>query len=482
MGLYTLVAENTFGRDNRSMYLNYKQGIIATGDAPAGFPGSGNLSTQGEQPPIPPNSFVPPPILGQNENPPTDKNDQYHKLISQNRIDPNNTRDPGAKGFSTTSTFITFFGAIFIILFVIVLVSVIYQRHQHSKHKNDHQPDGMKTGNGTLNRSWDSNIDNNHNRRQNIAPIRAIATMFNWINRKKRLLDARRETRHRNRDNSKHSRATALYQNNGRIQVENSFGSSSGAEREHFSPMTETDPAMIALLKSPTAPIGLVSNPNYMSETSHLELENVRHISSEKISFIKELGEGAFGRVSLGTVDYLTPDEPTTLVAIKILKEQGSFELRKEFTNEAKHIANLVHKNIVTFYGISMDDTAMMIFEYMEYGDLNKFLRERDPFSNAYSPKKLQANTDFGSQESSVSGKSYITVDRERWRTLDFKDLINIATQIACGMKYLAKQRFVHRDLATRNCLVGMNLVTKIGDFGMSRDVYATDYYRVSSL
>uniref|UniRef100_A0A8C4TC02 receptor protein-tyrosine kinase n=1 Tax=Erpetoichthys calabaricus TaxID=27687 RepID=A0A8C4TC02_ERPCA len=46
-------------------------------------------------------------------------------------------------------------------------------------------------------------------------------------------------------------------------------------------------------------------------------------------------------------------------------------------------------------------------------------------------------------------------------------------------MVYLASQHFVHRDLATRNCLVGNNLLVKIGDFGMSRDIYSTDYYRV---
>lgn len=33
--------------------------------------------------------------------------------------------------------------------------------------------------------------------------------------------------------------------------------------------------------------------------------------------------------------------------------------------------------------------------------------------------------------------------------------------------------------LSNRNCLVGENLLVKIGDFGMSRDVYSTDYYRV---
>jgi serine/threonine protein kinase len=47
-------------------------------------------------------------------------------------------------------------------------------------------------------------------------------------------------------------------------------------------------------------------------------------------------------------------------------------------------------------------------------------------------------------------------------------------------MQYLAGQRFVHRDLACRNCLVGAGLTVKIADFGMSRDVYTCDYYKVS--
>ena len=38
----------------------------------------------------------------------------------------------------------------------------------------------------------------------------------------------------------------------------------------------------------------------------------------------------------------------------------------------------------------------------------------------------------------------------------------------------------MYRDLATRNCLVSESLVVKIGDFGMSRDVYCTDYYKVA--
>ena len=64
--------------------------------------------------------------------------------------------------------------------------------------------------------------------------------------------------------------------------------------------------------------------------------------------------------------------------------------------------------------------------------------------------------------------------------TLSIPQLLHICKQIAAGVEYLASQHFVHRDLATRNCLVGDQLTVKIGDFGMSRDLYSTDYYRVS--
>ncbi|XP_022255654.1 BDNF/NT-3 growth factors receptor-like [Limulus polyphemus] len=200
----------------------------------------------------------------------------------------------------------------------------------------------------------------------------------------------------------------------------------------------------------------MVINPNYCSQADGVTSKEIRYIAQEKISFIQILGEGAFGRVYLGTVDYLTREEPTTMVAVKTLKDIDHDEAWHNFTREVQLLANLSHDNIVRFYGVSIDsDPPMMVFEYMELGDLNNFLRNRSPDLVVYDS----------------NGKPF--------EILSCSQLLNISVQVACGMEYLASQHFVHRDLATRNCLVGGPLVVKIGDFGMSRDVYSTDYYRV---
>uniref|UniRef100_A0A8D2AWF1 Epithelial discoidin domain-containing receptor 1 n=1 Tax=Sciurus vulgaris TaxID=55149 RepID=A0A8D2AWF1_SCIVU len=149
------------------------------------------------------------------------------------------------------------------------------------------------------------------------------------------------------------------------------------------------------------------------------------------------------------------------LVAVKILRPDATKNARNDFLKEVKIMSRLKDPNIIRLLGVCVqDDPLCMITDYMENGDLNQFL----------SAHQLE---DKAAEGASRDGEA------AQGPTISYSMLLHVAAQIASGMRYLATLNFVHRDLATRNCLVGENFTIKIADFGMSRNLYAGDYYRV---
>ncbi|CAL4063735.1 unnamed protein product, partial [Meganyctiphanes norvegica] len=58
------------------------------------------------------------------------------------------------------------------------------------------------------------------------------------------------------------------------------------------------------------------------------------------------------------------------------------------------------------------------------------------------------------------------------------KRLTSMALDVAKALDYLSEQKYVHRDVACRNCLVSAERIVKLSDFGMTRAMYESDYYR----
>ena len=127
------------------------------------------------------------------------------------------------------------------------------------------------------------------------------------------------------------------------------------------------------------------------------------------------------------------------------------------------------HENIIKLYGICMSENFYcLVFEYMDLGDLNEFLR-----SSASSTQQRIMN----SLDNSIRSRTETSLSNHPVQ-LNSQQLVSICHQIALGMEYFASLNHVHCDLATRNCLVGTGLVVKIGEFGMSQTLYDLDYYK----
>ncbi|XP_029560007.1 discoidin domain-containing receptor 2 isoform X2 [Salmo trutta] len=201
----------------------------------------------------------------------------------------------------------------------------------------------------------------------------------------------------------------------------------------------------------------------------------MREFPRDKLTFKEKLGEGQFGEVHLceaeGMQDIVEKDpseavndlsnevegsdDTPILVAVKTLREDANKNARNDFLKEIRIMSRLRDPNIVSLLAVCVEsDPLCMITEYMENGDLNQFL----------SSHQLDEVEEI---QSSVKA------------TVSYSNLMSMATQVASGMKYLSSLNFVHRDLATRNCLVGKNYTIKIADFGMSRNLYRGDYYRI---
>lgn len=160
--------------------------------------------------------------------------------------------------------------------------------------------------------------------------------------------------------------------------------------------------------------------------------------------------------------------EEEELVAVKMLKEDASETVQTDFEREASLMVQFDHPNIIRLLGVcTLGKPMCLIFEYMNKGDLNGFLRSCSPDqclihdASQHYQEGLPPTTDVDTLGSS----------------LDTVDQLHLARQVAAGMAYLADRGYVHRDLATRNCLVGTGLVVKIADFGLARSIHSANYY-----
>ncbi|XP_071836846.1 muscle, skeletal receptor tyrosine protein kinase-like isoform X1 [Apostichopus japonicus] len=172
------------------------------------------------------------------------------------------------------------------------------------------------------------------------------------------------------------------------------------------------------------------------------------------IVFVADIGEGAFGRVFKATAADPSTADQRMVVAVKMLKTSASSGVAENFNREAVLMSQFNNINVIKLWGVCFVGRPLcLLLEFMEKGDLQEFLQMKNP-----------RNPEYFDKEESETG-------------LPRKLHISFARQVANGMVYLSDKRLVHRDVATRNCLVNALMQVKISDFGMARYLEDEDYF-----
>ncbi|XP_021921225.1 tyrosine-protein kinase Dnt [Zootermopsis nevadensis] len=157
--------------------------------------------------------------------------------------------------------------------------------------------------------------------------------------------------------------------------------------------------------------------------------------------------EGTFGRVYHGT--YTEEEGVEEDVLVKTVTDHASQVQVSLLLQEGMTMYGLSHSNVLSVLGVSIEDHTAPFLIYPHRGDTNlkRFL-----------------------QTCKLSAEGMT-------RVLTTQEVVAMALQVVHAMQFLHKKRLLHRDLATRNCVVDQQLKVQVADNALSRDLFPADYH-----
>jgi serine/threonine protein kinase len=174
--------------------------------------------------------------------------------------------------------------------------------------------------------------------------------------------------------------------------------------------------------------------------------------NKDQLQLSSTIGQGESGLVYKAYIDTAVGKE---LVAVKTGKALFSTNDIERMTKEVSAMLNFEHPNVMSLIGVCLDgEMPLIIMPFMSNGSVLEFVKSHreEMFLCSH------------------AGMELIQSPR--------KTFLGLCHQITKGMAYLSEQKFVHRDLAARNCMIDWHGAIKVADFGLTEDMYGTNYFR----
>uniref|UniRef100_A0A0K8U9L3 Tyrosine-protein kinase-like otk n=3 Tax=Bactrocera latifrons TaxID=174628 RepID=A0A0K8U9L3_BACLA len=199
------------------------------------------------------------------------------------------------------------------------------------------------------------------------------------------------------------------------------------------------------------------------------DIESEKHNGSDNNSVITSI-EKRRSKTSMDDIEEIREEQETgsadgdttstttdeyKLVLVKALNKFKDENICQEFKRQIDMFRAISHKGVVRLFGLCREkDPHYMVLEYTDWGDLKQFLlatagKVNTSNNSAQSPPPLQTG-----------------------------QILAVAYQIARGMDAIYRARFIHKDLATRNCVISSDFIVKVSYPALSKDKYSREYFK----
>ncbi|XP_042903004.1 tyrosine-protein kinase RYK isoform X2 [Parasteatoda tepidariorum] len=198
------------------------------------------------------------------------------------------------------------------------------------------------------------------------------------------------------------------------------------------------------------------TNIPYEHVSSLKQIRDLRHVSEyvaeirmdrRNIILREKIQKGTYGRIYSAVIvdsNELLPKRKPAIV--KTVTDQANSFQTSLLIKEGMKMLGLQHEYVLPLIGLCTEDQLhpILVYPFMANGNLKLFLQ--------------QCSAGYGCVLTTI-------------------DLVSMAIQIIKAIEYLHYRGVIHKDIATRNCVVNEDLQIKLADNALARDLFPNDYH-----